>query len=332
MMRVFQRGADPKRLLAREDLREQFLGRVTKVFQAGHYDSAGLPVQHCGAIPGQTLAEYGGELLQRIQGGELITADQISGLFPKPPVEVYRDETPVDDQYLSIFRVVPSNRGSEPYRKDTYTVKFKEMALGEEAKMATYSGVISHLANKDFETLIGYSDKWLADGDMNLIEELTAATKEAAYEFRAEYFYTMLGTLNANSTAYATDWIKSLNAAIARLERNKKLKPNQTPVVSAPVEMAGLLLEAVKNSLVIGARGNRLVRIPDLLFTTYLAAASPVLVTPPKSAGSDFIDQEREALNAVQSGPGHLRMTKVNYRMRFAGLPRSTKAMEKITY
>ena len=100
----------------------------------------------------------------------------------------------------------------------------------------------------------------------------------------------------------------------------------------APIELAGDLLDAVKDTMVTAARGNRLTVIPDLLFTQYRAAADPVLVVPPKSAHSDYIDQEREALNAVQEGPGALRLIKVGYRMRFAGLARSVKAMEKITH
>lgn len=346
-MRIFQRGADGKRILAREDARDVFLLRATQVMQEGLYVDAGgelrgkdvtmeklrqrLPGQRCRAIPGRVLAEHGNALLQRIQGGELITADQISGLFPKPPVEVYRDVAPVDDQFLSIFRTVPSDGANEQYRKDTYTVEFKEMAIGEEPKLATYSGTLATLVNKDFEALVGYRDTWLADGSLNLIEEMTASVREAAADFRATYFYTIMTSLNATATAYATSWIKSLNGAIARLRRAKKLGPNQTPIVTAPVELADVILQAVKDSLVTGARGERLTVIPDLLFTTYVSAAEKVMVTPPKSAMSDFIDQEREALNSVQEGPGALRMTKVGWRMRFAGLARATTAMEKIT-
>jgi len=352
-MRVFQRGAEGKRILAREDAREKFLLRATQVMQEGLYVDVGLsaqaggelkseptmeqlqqrlPGQRCRAIPGRLFVEHGNALLQKVQGGELITADQISGLFPKPVVEAYRDVEPVDDQYLSIFRVVPSDGAGEQYRKDTFTVSFMETTLGEEPKLVTYAGEIATLLNKDVETLVGYKDTWLADGSLNLIEELTAAVREAAADYRATYFYGIMESLSATSTAYATSWIASLNGAFARLRRAKKLGPNQTPIVTAPVELAGDILQAVKDSLVTGERGLRLTAIPDLLFTTYIAAANPVLVVPPKSALSDFIDQEREALNSVQEGPGALRLTKVGWRMRFRGLARATASMQKISH
>jgi len=348
-MRVFERGASGASILARDDAREKFLLRATQVMQEGLYRELGgelkgsfdekmqqlrqrVPVQRCRPIPGRVLAEHGNALLERIEGGELITADQITGLFPKPVVEAYRDVSPIDDQYLSIFRVVTSDGAGEQYRKDTFTVNFSDTKTGEEPKLQTYSGALETILNEVKQALVGYDDLWLKNGQLNLIEELTAAVREAAADYRATYFYAKLEALSATSTAYATDWITSLNAAIARLRRAKKLGPNQTPIVAAGVGMAGPLLQAVKDTLVTAARGVRLTQIPDLLFTTYIADANPVLVMPPKSAMSDFIDQEREALNAVQEGPGALRLTKIGWRMIFAGSARATTAMEKISH
>jgi len=345
-MRVFQRGASGASILTREDAREKFLLRATQVMQEGLYVDIGgeltsgeptteqlqrrLPGQRCRPIPGRVFAEHGNTLLHRIQGGELITADQITGLFPKPVVEAYRDVEPVDDQYLSIFRTVPSDGAGEQYRKNTYTVNFKKTVTGEEPSLQTYSGELETLLNEVYQALVGYDDLWLKNGQLNLIEELTAAVREGAAKMRAEYFYGKLVDLGANGETYATSWCASINGAIARLRRANKLGPNQTPIVCAPVEMAGDILQAVKDSLVTGVRGLRLTQIPDLLFTTYLADDEDVLVVPPKSAMSDFIDQEREALNAVQDAPGALRLTKVGWRMIFAGAARNVLSMEKI--
>jgi len=347
-MRIFQRGADPKRILAREDAREQFLLRATRVMQEGLYVDVGgelkgdfeeqmqtlqrrLPVQHYIPIPGRILAEAGKPWLDKIQGGELITADQITGLYPKPVVEEYRDITPVDDQYLSIFRIVPSDGAGEQYRKNTFTVNFEKTTGGEEPKLQSYAGALETLNNEVYEALVGYKDTWLSNGSFNLIEEMTAAVREGAADTRATYFYGKIEALAATETAYANNWVTSMNGAIARLRRAKRLAPNQTPIVMAPVELAGDILQAVKDSLVTGQRGARLTQIPDLLFTTYMLSTAKVKVLPPKSALSSFIDQEREALNAANDAPGALRISKTGWRMQFAGLCRDTTAMEEIT-
>lgn len=347
-MRIFQRGADPRRILSREDAREKFLLRATQVMQEGLYVTPGgelksdevtieklrqrLPAQHCVPIPGAILAEAGSSWLNRIQGGELITAAEVSGLYPKPVVEEYReDRIPVDDQYLSIFRVVPSDSASEQYRKNSFTVNFEKTDEGEEPKLQTYDAELSTLANETYEALVGYKDTWLSDGALNLIEEMTQAVREGAADKRATYFYAKIEALAATETAYASNWIVSLNGAIARLRRAKRLAPNQTPIVMAPVELAGDLLQAVKDSLVTGVRGTRLTQIPDLLFTSYMLSTAKVKVLPPKSALSPFVDQEREALNAANDAPGALRISKTGWRMRFAGWCRDTSAMEEIT-
>ena len=347
-MRIFQRGADARRIASREDARERFLLRATQVMQDDLYVDVGgelkegevtmekltqrLPKQHCAPIPGRVLAEAGASMLHRIQGGELITAAEISGLYPKPVVEEYReDQIPVDDQYLSVFRVVPSDGASEQYRKNAYGVNFTKTTEGEEPKLQTYDAELSTLTNETYEALVGYKDTWLLDGALNLIEELTQAVREGAADTRATYFYAKIEALAATETAYAQNWIASLNGAIARLRRAKRLAPNQTPIVMAPVELAGDLLQAVKDSLVTGQRGTRLTQIPDLLFTTYMLSTAKVKVLPPKSALSPFVDQEREALNATQEEKGALRISKVGWRMRFAGWCRDTTAMEEIT-
>lgn len=346
MMRVFKRGVNLGEFFAREDAKPAFLCRLTEVMQDGLYRGEVDRAKPKGEqleerklfLPGQraralTERDWTRDVVERISAmqarGEVFTADQLSGLFPKPPAEVYRDDNPIDDQWMSIFRVVESTGASELYTKTGVTVEFKEIAEGEAPELQRFSGSTVTLVNKEYGALVGYSRNWVADGRANMIEEATQDVREAWGDLRATYFYGLISSASFTATAYATDWGTTLNGAFARLIRAKRLGPNQRPVVAAPVEKAGVILQAVKDTL-IAERGVKLTMIPDLVFTRYyLDSGSALYVCAPKK---HFIDQEREALHARQDDGGALNIEKIGYYGRYRGLVREATAGEKITY
>lgn len=301
MSLIFERGADLRKFFHGPDAaknRKAFGEAVTRYLREGFYDSEGRP-RHASAVKravGGELVAVGPEPLYRVPAGELVTADQLSGLQPKPPALVYDLETPADTGYLSVFDVVQSDSESETYDKVTNAIAFKQLVPGEKPELQKWSGTVVTLVNLKWGAAFGFDNDWINDNKVWRIEDTIRKAKEGAFDAKATFMYNLLLNASFNSVAYATDWIMSLNAAIARLKRAHRLRPNQRPVVVCNVETEPLIVQAIKDSMVAEARGARLTMVPDVVGTAYYAASDhKVDVIAPKQY---FKLQEREALRS----------------------------------
>lgn len=318
MKTIFKRGADLREFFARPDAMQKFHSKVTEVLQDGLYGADGLPVQRRRAIGGETL----------LAGGEILTVGQLTGLQPKAPVEVYRDDLPIDDQWKSVFRVVPSDGESESYTEADGAITFQALAVGEPPKLASFSGSLVTLTNQKVGARIGFDAAWIRDSKVYRVEDAVQEAKVAFADYLATYFYGLIKNASFSSTAYATDWVTSLNVAIAKLMRAGTLGPNQTPIVIAPVEKAGDMIQAVRDSMA-NARGTRIHIIPDFIFTRYYSSTTAIDVVAPKR---HFIDQERESLRTETEKHAAQDFEEMAWYARFAGLVRKTTVGQRITY
>lgn len=335
---LFDRGVNLKEFFYGSEAaknRRAFGEAVTRFLRAGFYDGDEVP-RNVGSR--STLKRFvGGEVvtvepekLYRGPAGELVTVDQLTGLQPHAPKVVYDLETPADTQYLSIFDVVQSDAESETYDKVTNAISFKQLVPGEKPDISHWSGTPVSLVNLKWGAAFGFDNDWINDNKVWKIEDTIRKAKEGAFDAKATFMYTLLLNASFNSTAYATSWIASLNAAIARLKRAKRLAPNQRPVVVCNVEKEAEVIQAIKDSLTVGARGERLTVIPDVLATAYYASTDhKVDVLVPKRY---FKLQEREALRSDKDKDVVADSQVYAWFFRMNAVVLETSAGERITY
>lgn len=331
MRHVFRATTVLSAFMQREDAERVFVQRVSELLQDGLYGPDGMPIRHRPAMQPRSL-EAVDAALRRVQAGEMVTPETLVGLYPRPPAEIERLEIEADTDWMNIFRTVPSNGASESYTDAKAAITFDQItAPGQEPRPSTFAGQFVELPNLEYQAAFNFMQSWIDDNKIYAFDQVVLDVKEAAADIRASYFYGLVAAAGFTSTGYATSWIASINAAIGRLMSAGRLGKSQTPIVVFPVEQLANILTAVRDSMVTSQKGERLLVIPDLIYTRYLAHADKkVYVLVPKR---HFVDQERTAVQMV--GPDRVPgawYQKAGWRMRFAGMVKRTDAGEIITY
>lgn len=299
-MLIFKKGVNLKEVFADSKKRAIFGEAIVNYLREGFYDSEGNPIN---PVRRKLTAEMITTLpIKMILSGEYISAGDIPvgigagygaavGIQRK---EVFIPEVPADTQYLEIFRTVPSDKAGETYEDADAGITFKQLKLGEPPKLGTVTHAVNYVPNLKWGAAFGLHREWIEDNEVWKMEDVFKKAKENAYDAKAIFMYGLITACAWTNIAYATSWINSLNLAFTALKKAKKLMPNQRPTIVCPVEKMPVIVQAIKDSLVAGQRGERLTMVPDIIDTAYIVdLGKKVYVVVPKQR---FVLQEREAL------------------------------------
>jgi len=294
-MRIFKKGIILREVMAKPENRKIVGAAITNYLRSGFYDKEGrLIPPGARGFGAEMIAKTPADMLKRLVGEYIaagdITAGAAVGIQRK---EVFFPEVPADTQWMQIFRTITSDKAGETYEQASAGITFTQLKLGEKPKLGTITQAASFVPNLKWGAAFGMHREWIEDNEIWKIEEIITEAKIAQWDALATYMYALLTAAGWSNVNYATSWINSLNLAFAELKKKKTLLPNVTPVVLCPVEKLAAIVQAVKDALVAGARGERLTMVPDIIDSTYVADGDKkVYVLIPKRR---FIHQEREA-------------------------------------
>lgn len=331
-MRIFKKGIILREVLAKPENRKIVGEAITNYLRAGFYDKEGrLTPPGIRGFGAEMIAKTPAEALKKlvaeyIAAGD-ITAGAAVGIQRK---EVFFPEVPADTQWLQIFRTVTSDKAGETYEQASAGITFELLKLGQKPKLGTISQAASYVKNLKWGAAFGMMREWIEDNEIWKIEEVITEAKIAQWDALAAYMYGLIAAAGWTNVNYATSWINSLNLAFAELKKKKTLMPNVTPIVLCPVEKLAEVVQAIKDALVTGVRGERLTMVPDIIDSTYiLDADKKVYVLIPKRR---FIHQEREAFRTETDQDIMLDAQAYAWYYRGNGVILSTEYGIKITY
>jgi hypothetical protein len=329
-MLIFKKGVNLKEVLADPEKRKIVGEAITNFLREGFYDSEGTPIN---PVRKKLTAELVKTLpLEMILAGEYITAGDITtgaavGIKRK---EVFIPEVPADTQYLEIFRTVPSDKAGETYETLGTGLTFTQLKPGQKPELGTVSRTKNYIPNLKWGTAFGFFREWIADNEVRKIEDVIREAKIAAFDAKATFMYGLIAAASWANINYATSWIHTLNSALAALKKAKKLKPNQRPIILCPVEKLAVIVQAVKDSMVVQTRGERLTMVPDIIDSSYIEDSDKrVYVLIPKER---LILQEREALRTETEKDIMLDAEAYAWYFRMNGIVLDTDYGRKITY
>lgn len=329
-MLIFKKGVNIKEIFADPDKRKIAGEAITKYLREGFYDAEGQainPVKR--VITAEMIKRFPIEMLL---SGEYISAGDVTGGagVGVKRKEIYIPEVPADTQYLEIFRTVQSDKVGETYEDADAGITFQQLKLGEKPKLGTVTHAINFVKNLKWGAAFGFHREWIDDNEVWKIEHIIRKAKIAAFDAKATFMYGLIAAASWTNINYATSWIHTLNLAYAQLKRAKVLKPNQRPIVVCTPEKLSLILQAIKDTMVTGQRGERLTMIPDLIDTAYfLETDLKAYVLVPKER---FVLQEREALRTEEDKDIMLDAEAKAWYFRMNGVILDTKFGRKITY
>lgn len=334
-MLIFKKGINLKEVFADPEKRKIAGEAITNYLREGFYDSEGQainPVKR--VLTAEMIKRFP---IEKLLSGEYISAGDVTiygtaagagvGLKRK---EIFIPEVPADTQYLELFRTVQSDKAGETYEQAEAGITFSQLKLGEKPKLGTITHAKDYVPNLKWGTAFGFHREWIDDNEVWKMEDIIRQAKIAAYDAKATFMYGLIAAASWTNIAYATSWIKTLNTAYAQLKRAKKLKPNQRPIVVCTPEKLSEILQAIKDTMVTGQRGERLTMIPDVIDTAYLLETDlKAYVLIPKER---FILQEREALRSETDKDIMMDAEAYAWYFRMNGIILDTKYGRKITY
>jgi hypothetical protein len=307
MGRIFKPGVNLREIFKDPEKRKLTGEAITSYLREGFYDKDNLPIPDGGRkLTAEMIIKLSPDDLKKVLAGEYIAAGDITGGagVGVQRKEIFMPEVPADTQYLEIFRTVQSDKAGETYEQVALSIIFTQLKIGEKPKLGTITAAAPYVPNLKWGTAFGFFREWIEDNEVLKIEDVIQEAKIAAYDAKATFIYGMLSAAGFPEVTWGGEdtWITMLNKAIAALRRKIKnavgqeviaLQPNQRPLIVCCVEKTAEVVQAIKDSLVTGQRGERLTMVPDVIDTSYLGATEPVYVLVPKRR---FILQEREAL------------------------------------
>ncbi len=331
-MRIFKKGVNLREVLAKPENRKLVGEAITNYLRAGFYDKEGRLIPPAArGFGAELIAQTPAERLKKLVGEYIaagdITAGAAVGIQRK---EVFFPEVPADTQWMQIFRTVQSDKAGETYEQASAGITFEQLRLGQKPKLGTISQAASYVKNLKWGAAFGMHREWIEDNEIWKIEEIINEAKIAQWDALASYMYGLITAANWSNVDYATSWINSLNLAFAALKNKKTLLPNVTPVVLCPVDKLAVIVQAIKDALVAGVRGERLTMVPDIIDSTYiLDADKKIYVLIPQRR---FIHQEREAFRTEMEQDIMLDAQAYAWYYRGNGVILSTDYGMKITY
>lgn len=329
-MLIFKKGINLKEVFADPEKRKIAGEAITNYLREGFYDSEGQAINPIKRVlTAEMIKRFP---IEALLSGEYISAGDVTGGagVGVKRKEIYIPEVPADTQYLEIFRTVQSDKAGETYEQAEAGITFSQLKLGEKPKLATITHDFDYVPNLKWGSAFGFHREWIDDNEVWKMEDVIRQAKIAAFDAKATFMYGLVAAAAWTNIAYATSWIHSLNLAYAQLKRAKKLKPNQRPIVVCTPEKLALILQAIKDTMVVGQRGERLTMIPDVIDTAYLLETDlKAYVLIPKER---FILQEREALRTEEDKDIMLDAEAKAWYFRMNGIILDVKYGRKITY
>uniref|UniRef100_A0A7C6E9Q1 Phage major capsid protein n=1 Tax=candidate division WOR-3 bacterium TaxID=2052148 RepID=A0A7C6E9Q1_UNCW3 len=329
---IFKPGVNLREIFQDPEKRKLTGEAITAYLRDGFYDTENNPIPSKPKFSAETIIQFPLAELKKLLAGEYISAGDITGgaAVGIQRKEVFIADVPADTQYLLIFRTVQSNKAGETYETAAAGITFTQLKLGEAPKLGTITQTANYVPNLKWGAAFGFHREWIEDNEVWKLEDLIRQAKIGAYDAKATYMYGLIVAANWSNINYATSWVNSLNLAFAALKKNKALLPNQRPVILCPVEKLAEILQAVKDTLVTGQRGERLTVIPDIIDSTYILDANKkVYVLVPFER---FILQEREALRTETDKDIMLDAEAYAWYFRMNGVILDTKYGVTITY
>lgn len=331
MSLIFKKGVVLKDVFADPAKRKLAGEAISKYMRQGFYDGEDRPIPNRRLISAEMIKTMPLKDILALRG-EYITQADITGAAAVgvQRKEIFMPDVPADTQYLGVFRTVQSEKAGETYEEATAGITFTQLKLGEKPKLGTITHTAPYVPNLKWGAAFGFHREWIVDNEVWKFEDLVRKAKIAALDAKATFLYGLIAAAGWAEIAYATSWINTLNLAYAALRKAKKLLPNQTPVLVIPVEKLAVVLQAIKDSLVTEARGERITRIPDVLDTGYIEDSDKKMyyLTPFER----FVLQEREALRTEQDQDIMLDAMAYAWYFRMNGVILDTAYGRKITW
>jgi len=143
-----------------------------------------------------------------------------------------------DTQWRNLFTEIPSRGPGElfPFRDSnvagtgSHGIVFEEVGEGGEIKYSTVTSNEKYIKNIKYGTALKYSNEWMEDGSLGLVEMYTRDFRDAAWDKLAAIHYGVIvqavatGISHQAAVAGATldDFITAINDAVAIMRRNKR--------------------------------------------------------------------------------------------------------------
>lgn len=274
--------------------------------------------------------------------GEAFVAPGDYGTFYglRKPKEVILAAAQSDDRWQLFFRTVQSNEyNGERYDRADMAIVFEELALGEPPKFGKVSGTYVTLPNRQWGAGMKIHDVWIKENKVWQINDQMETARRKAQQTISKFFFAMLKNASFNSTAYADSWVKTMNAAYARLCRNyvgtntddKVYIPGNPLVIVCPVEKESEILTAIRLAQVTGYQGDVLAFPTSVVIgtTEYAPTDKQVDIVVPKK---EFIHQEYKPLYVKSDYDIETESQRWFWRFWMNGLVKTAKAGERITY